>query len=503
MKKHILTTITAAALFAFISCNDFLNEDPKTALKAEQVYSDIKRVEPLVGGLYSKWRVQRKDRPYLTTFMGSDETEESEAQMVWEVKQSSLDNYSNLLDAQVPLINSFWNNYWPVTNAAAEIVANIKYLPDSERKNELKAEAHFVRAANYFELVQYWGAVPMRDYEKELELGLGRQPIKLIWEYIFSDLEYASKYLPEITTDYSRPRRAAAIALLGKAYMHTPAETGLRDFKKAAEQFEKIFAMPQYGLVDNYADLYDYTKPNSKESLYEFQFSNNYPNQNQLQYHLGSRACGHTKAYWGGYEIVLPTNYCNTQLWEVGDTRYYTAIRPSITHDEAGNPVNWVLYSEELGAHIKKYEDTRTSNNTWYSGKNVFYMRLADVYLCYAECLNEQNKTPDAVTWVNKVRTRAWGGTLPADKTWSSLMSQTDFRVKILDERMRELCFEGWRRLDLIRTGKLVELVKERNQWAKKSNTIKDYHSLYPIPFAEIDYNTDMGENDQNHGYSN
>lgn len=55
-----------------------------------------------------------------------------------------------------------------------------------------------------------------------------------------------------------------------------------------------------------------------------------------------------------------------------------------------------------------------------------------------------------------------------------------------MDERLRELCFEGWRRIDLLRTNKFVELIKERNRWAKESGTIQDFHKRYPIPDTEI-----------------
>lgn len=81
-------------------------------------------------------------------------------------------------------------------------------------------------------------------------------------------------------------------------------------------------------------------------------------------------------------------------------------------------------------------------------------------------------------------------------------MSQDEFRDKIMDERMRELCFEGWRRIDLIRTDKFVELVKERNQWAKESGTIQEFHKRYPIPDTEIETNDDYEPEDQNPGYT-
>lgn len=81
-------------------------------------------------------------------------------------------------------------------------------------------------------------------------------------------------------------------------------------------------------------------------------------------------------------------------------------------------------------------------------------------------------------------------------------MSQDEFRANIMDERMRELCFEGWRRIDLIRTDKFVDLVKARNQWAHESGTIQDFHERYPIPDTEIKTNEAFSPADQNLGYN-
>ena len=81
-------------------------------------------------------------------------------------------------------------------------------------------------------------------------------------------------------------------------------------------------------------------------------------------------------------------------------------------------------------------------------------------------------------------------------------MSQSDFRIKVMDERMRELCFEGWRRIDLLRTNNFVELVKERNRWARESGTIQDFNKRYPIPDTEIKTNEAFTQEDQNPGYN-
>ena len=102
---------------------------------------------------------------------------------------------------------------------------------------------------------------------------------------------------------------------------------------------------------------------------------------------------------------------------------------------------------------------------------------------------------------MNKIRRRAWENALPADKAWKSNMSKEDFRRELMTERVRELFGERWRKFDLVRTGNFVELVSARNEWAKRSGTIAEYNSVWPIPLAEMDQNDDIDYTDQNEGY--
>jgi hypothetical protein len=230
------------------------------------------------------------------------------------------------------------------------------------------------------------------------------------------------------------------------------------------------------------------------------------------QHHAGSRAVADLggNTYFGGYDLLMPTDYyaadvADGGIWEEGDTRKDASIRYDFTLPDGREPqITWTGQADELGPHTRKFEDIRTQGilNFWYSGGIIYYLRLADILLCKAECLNELGQTTEAVTLVNStVRTRAFGGTLPADKAWSTGVSKDDFRAMILDERMRELGFEGWRRMDLIRTGKFVQYIQDRNPWAKASGTISAFHTRYPIPEAEIKQNELINEEDQNPGY--
>ncbi|QNL49557.1 RagB/SusD family nutrient uptake outer membrane protein [Olivibacter sp. SDN3] len=496
------------------SCSNFLEQEPQTALTEEQVFSELDNIEPLVLGLYTSWRNTRKDRGGFVFLLGTDEAQQGAYQVLTDASQAGLDRYNGFLSPSNNALAEQWDSRWPVIAAAARVISSLQFNEqDPERKNFLLGEASFIRAALTFEMVQYWGDVPIIDVDRFDELGTARQPQEAVYAYIIQDLENAIAYLPISQNDKRRATKGVAEALLGKVYLYAPEETGVRSYEKALEHFEAVVNSGTYSLVADYAELWDPAHSNTSESLYEFQFSNVVPDNNQCQWQMGSRAVALVDqyAYFGGYDLLVPTSYAyqdNSEggIWEEGDLRKEESIRYDFTYRGVPTPLQPGWGGDELDPHVKKYEDPRTDGTLsfWNSGKNIFYLRYADVLLCYAEVLNELGQTAEAVKIVNTtVRQRAWGGTLPASAQWNAGMSQAEFRTNILDERMRELCFEGWRRMDLNRTTTLTSYVPARNRWAQQSNTIQSYHRYYPIPLQEIRQNEDISEDDQNPGYAN
>lgn len=507
----IVIKITTVFILFLSACSGFLDEKPQTALTQEDVYKDLAKIDPLVLGLYTNWRNTKKDRGGFMFSLGSDETQQGAYQVRTVSGQAGLDRYNDFLAPGNTALAAQWDSRWPVISSAATAIYALKANnQDPVKKNMLMGEASFIRAALTFEIAQYWGEIPIIDLDKLSEYGTARQPLKVVYGAITKDLETAIEHLPTSQNDKRRATKGAAQALLGKVYLYAPQASGFRDYEKAKLQFSAVIS-GGYSLAPSFASLWEPDKPNPAESIFSFQFSPVRPDNNQIQWQTGSRACATVSqyCYFGGYDLLLPTQYCyNTVdkggIWEEGDQRKEASIRYDFTYKGKKPVVQGWMGGDELDPHIKKYEDTRLEGTTsfWYSGKNVYFLRYADILLCYAETLNETGNTAQAVAEVNKVRTRAWGGTLPPGKEWGN-MSQAEFRTKIMDERMRELCFEGWRRMDLIRTGNLVSLVKSRNKWANQSGTIQEFHNRYPIPLQEILQNEDIDEKDQNPGYVN
>lgn len=417
-------------------------------------------------------------------------------------------------------ISDQWGNRYKTVGEAAKLIRSLRPIADTSTEiGHNYGHASFIRGGLMLELAMVYGEIPILDLDKVATTGYGRQPLADVWKAIITDLEEAVKYLPT-SADPGRGTTYAAHMLLGYALMAAPEETGLRDFKAASEHLKKVIDGP-FSLVD-YRNLWDYNTPNTAESVFEWQFSNTYPDNNMIQFQIGSRAVaamGGDQCFMSGYDHAVPTYWAYSDvadggIWEPGDVRKEESMRYDFTwFDKTPNydSISWEDIGEdhdELAPHIKKYEDFRTDshsglglNNMWYSGKNIPFLRLANAMLLYAECLNELGQTSDAVGVVNQVRTRAWDFNLPADKAWSTGMSKEKFREEIMTERVRELFGERWRKFDLVRTDNFVKLVGERNKWAKRSGTISEFNKVWPIPLSEIDQNDDITTADQNKGY--
>jgi len=526
MKNYILyVSALASALFTLPSCSDFLNQMPKSALTEDQVFGDIENIIPAVDGLYTSFRGSKHGREgWSLQLLGLDEAKQGEVQM-GDAEQSGLDYYNGALNGTHSKVTAFWNRRWPTVSSAANAIyaldraaEQIDDAATQARIKLLKGDACFIRAMLMFELTMLWGEVPVIDMATTVNSA--RQPLSVVWDQIISDFTYAAENLPERQT--ADPRRAtsgAALAMLGKVYMYAPAETGLRDYSKARDYFSQI--MSRYSLDPSYAHLFSVDiEFDSPESIFELDYFCDWNGYSCWQWDMGSRTVANTlgePCYYSGYDVVLPTEFAYKMkseggLWEEGDLRREVSIRFNFDYEPTGQVFTTPAWgADELDPHIKKWEDMRTdailgtsqapTKSMYLAGKNYLMLRFADILLLYAECLNELGQTGDAVNIVNQVRERAWGGALPAAYRWSS-MSAEEFRTQIMDERIRELCFEGWRRMDLIRTGKFVELIRQRNKWAAQSGTIQPFHMRYPIPDSEIRNNADISAEDQNPGYN-
>jgi hypothetical protein len=187
--------------------------------------------------------------------------------------------------------------------------------------------------------------------------------------------------------------------------------------------------------------------------------------------------------------------------FKAGDTAIYM---PGIDRTNAQVTASKYLlipprsYSNALSPYMIKYNDTKRSNLNFPSIRPVIAYRFAETYLIAAEAAYRTSNLPDAVTYINIIRTRA---AYPTGKPAALQISAANINIDfILDERSRELCGELMRWLDLVRTGKLLERVRSHN--AEAAINIQPKHILRPIPQAQIDAVTTGPAYPQNQGWN-
>ena len=502
------------------ACSDFLDQTNETALTQEQVMNDVDLVETSLKSIYNNWKENYRDENCWLTLVGTDEIQAGALNALKEgtAVSAAWDWNCGYLNPNNEKVKTLWDSRMQVIAETTKFITPIiEQQPEKgSHLEELLAELSFIRGFLNYQCAMFWGRIPVIDGSGDYS----RKSEKEVWQFIIDDFTRATK--APATNEVGRASKWAGYAMLGKAYMSAPEGTGLRDFQKAAEAYGEIVKSGKFDLRDNFADLFDYTKQVTEEVILAHTFSPARGYANQVQFQIGSRAAQNwftDACSFAGYDKAVPTHYAYSLqseggLWEEGDTRYAASLRTDFAYNGVTPDLSTLVWEglgddhDELLPHIKKYEDPRTDanaglniNNMWLSGKDIPVIRYADVLLSYAECLNEIGKQDDALPYVNKVRARAHVA------AWSP-MSKEEFRKAMLDERMRELFAENWRRFDLIRTGTWKELVTKRNKWTARSveaGTFLESNMRFPIPQTELNQNTDMrtesGEMDQNEGY--
>ncbi|MCD8175944.1 MAG: RagB/SusD family nutrient uptake outer membrane protein [Tannerellaceae bacterium] len=530
------------------ACSDFLNQEPESKIPGGAIFSDPETINGYILGLYNMFRGAHQGRTDM--YLGTDEAVLGGIQYIdGNGFRRGLETYSNNLNSTNDKIREIWERHYKViarSTAAIEELKLVEVLGDVEL-NRFLGEACLMRATCLWEMAMLFGPIILPD--GEVEYGGVRQPLDVVYKFIEDDLLIARKYLPAPThslNDAGRATNAFANALLGKIYMYAPEASGFRDYTKAADYFKDVIDEPYYGGTgaDNYADIFDTYKNNTPESnkeiVYAFQYRAGSPYNNAVEWEFGSRPVADMTAPeglcpWAGFDAMLPSVYCYSMVedggvWEPGDIRRDISLRFEFDWYDEKNDIHYIpefagsyVWGDEFEPHVKKYEDPRAwdlyEQGSYNGGPNIPYIRFSDVVLCYAECIFDTNPS-EAIYLINSVvRKRAFAGSTAG--YWPTAMSKSEFMEKLMDERMRELRFEGWRKFDLLRTGLLKEYVLKRNRWfvggvfhntagfedpkpvtITPITSIDDYKLLWPIPLTELRQNQNLTDSDQNPGYT-
>lgn len=441
--KYLLYCISAG--FLFLGACDVLDVEPQSSIPAAEAFKDKAGIERGINGAYNG--LQSLSYYGRTYGIFADLAADNLAHPENATSANYRDVDNNAILPENETVDGIWTAIYDAINVANNVIAQVPGIPDmsESEKNKALGELYFLRALHHFNLLNYFGAVPVktRPTVGVNDVNVARDPVETVFAQIISDLEFAASSLPESGTKI-RASKWAATALLARVYLYQ------KNYAAAAAAATQVIESGQFDLPDNYADIF--TTEGGAESIFEVDFT----------------AVDRNRIAEYNFPLTL-----NGRREVAPDPTLLAAYLPEDERFAAS-----IANTGGLSYAIK-YDDLSTGAD------NVIVLRLAEMYLTRAEAVAQQNGDLNAVrNDINQVRFRAG---LPGVQG----NTQTALLDAIANERRLEFAFEGNRWFDLVRTGRAVDVLPNVNQINQ---------TLFPIPFSEILTNTNSGMY-QNPGY--
>ncbi len=479
MKKILSIAITAVLLTGSSCKDDFIELVPISTVSTDALYQTDRDFQDAVTGIYGVYQTQYLNMWLFADIRGDDSWDE-----LVKGTAAAMDLFTINNDDGV--IRSTWRNYYNIINRANMLLSKIEAADVAVVKNKDRhiGEAKFLRALAYFDLVRIFGDVPMvtRPLTIEESYQSGRIAVSTVYdEVIIKDLLDAETKLPASYTgpNVGRATQGAAKALLGKVYLT------IHDFAKAEEKLQEVTTMG-YALLPNYNDLFNYTKnEHHSEYIFDIEYEEGIGEGSNFTNNFLPKNPGLTAFY----KITGGGNDANNPPKSLFDLFTTDDLRKDVTaanghYDENGNFILLVPSANAASTFTKKYIVPIIVSGD--SKANWKVIRYADVLLMYAEALNENGKTDEALTYLNQVRARA------GVAEYSGL-TQDEARENIYLERRLELSFEGHRWFDLLRTGRALSVMEP---FGMKPNM-----TVFPLPLSQVQLMNDPSIFPQNPGY--
>lgn len=415
---------------------------------------------------------------------------------------SDIANYTT--SSQLGQLQATWTDLFEVVYRSNILLQKIEPFSFA-RVNQFKGEARFLRAYAYFDLVRYWGPLPIADRVLGIEESktVPRSPVADVYKFIVDDLKFAVDNLPASygTTDKGRATKWAAKAMLARVYL-TMYGYPLRQataLPLAKQQLMDVYAAggaSTFSVAPNFADLFK-TANDNKYAVFE------------IQYASGGTGLGSTipwdqgsvfPPFWSPFPPsqtdITPSPAFLGRNWSLKDLR-----RKATLDTVYVNPTtNVVTVTRAQFTKFLEKGTTAPQNNRDYSN-NFPIIRFEDVVLMYAEVLTEESGvTPLGITLVNQIRTRSG---IPAyTATSPETASKTAFLAAIQQERKYEFAAEGLRWFDLVRTGNAISVMTQykRETISPTFRQLDEHDLLFPIPLLELRINPGFWQ--QNPGYN-
>lgn len=491
MKQRILNISILAFAFCMLlpSCSeDFLDVGPINQINSENFFNSEDDYEQALIACYDILA-----STYVNVLLGEIASDNT---LCGGENANDVPGYQEIDDMRHTPVNDQLRNIWNWMYAGinrCNYIFEFRDKLDFEGKNEILAQAAFLRAYYYFELVKWFGDVPLA-IDKRISFsevsGFERSPASAVYAQMEADLQFAASNLPATQPDAGRVTQGAAQALLGKILVYQG------KYQDAIAPLDAVITSGNYDLYEDFSTLFLQQSENNIESVFEIQYSNvQGADFGCLQCSEGNVAVGFSGVRGFNGPIYQSGFSFNVPVQDLVDQYTATDLRlaPTIFDIEAfvaewaaqGVEVNYSEGFEHTGYFNHKYiprqgesfQDPNLTNSTNYRA-----IRFADVLLLAAEAHNEVGNDDTAQTYLNRVRARA--NQIP------TISTGTELGEVIFRERRLELAGEGHRFFDLVRTGRAEGAIEGFQ---------KGKHELFPIPLIEIELAGNVW--DQNPGY--
>ncbi len=478
--KNIIKILTVSSILLFVStsCDEFVDIDPQYGLDADNYFLSPQDYDKALTGAYDLLQTT-----FVNFWIGEIASDNSIAGGESPTDTEGLHQIDAMTHGGV---NAELRNIWrwmyagvARTNYIFEFQDNI----DFPGKEKILAQASFLRAYYYFELVKFFGDVPL-VIGKRLDVSelssLVRTPKATVYGQIEADLQYAADNLDWTDNTKGRVTKGAALSLLGKVYLYQD------KFAEAAIVFDQVYEEGPYSLYGDFNTLFRVSAEGNSETVFDVEYvgleGGDYGCFVCLE---GNAAVGFhgIRGYSGpefedGNSYNLPTQDL-VDAFESNDPRLAATIL-DIEEWIAMNPGEEITYVEGGGGHtgyynnkyLKRKNELGLGDTDLTTPVNYRAIRYADVLLMAAEAHNRKSNPDDekALDYLTEVRDRVG---LTTD-----VLSGTELTEAIFHERRIELAGEGHRFFDLVRTGRAAD---EIDGFTVGKNEV------FPIPQDEID----------------
>ena len=531
MKKKLYLQAAVALLVASACTNDLDVEplDP-TVSTANRVYADAANYQRALDKIYSVWALSGQDGAGGSDISDLDAGNTVLFRSWFTLQEQTTDEMKNswsdpwCLDingitwgtTKNEPVEGVYQRCMFIVALANEFLKNIPNAPEEVNKSRMAAEARFCRSLAYYILMDMFGIPPFIT-EENWSIAPSQLPRTELFTWIENELTSIRESLPIARQGgYGRADQAAVDALLARMYLNATTYIGMERYTDCIAACNRVIASG-YQLADDYAELFMADNGENPRANKEIIFPVLFDGQTTQSYGmaaviLGSRSSSDfadvpagISGGWDGFrgtpELVRKFDFQNNatpKADEILDKRgiFFDKNRSiDITTSVTGTftTEGWSVYK-----YTNVKSDGQPGSNTTFPDTDFPMFRLADVYLMYAEAVargGQGGSLATAVQYINALRQRAYGD--DAHGVTEVWLTENNYR-NILDERCRELYWEGTRRTDLIRYGLFTST---DYLWTFKGGVlsgigVSNRYNVFPIPVTDISVNANLKQNE-------